>query len=207
MELNSPADFRASHKFTFQDTKESEIQPLTWSNASVLLIRPILWWLASCRPSENMAMNKADFGALKCQATCSAGIYIFCCRKGDIVFERIKLGANSIHSLKSSAVAHANTFWSRVATAIQQKKRGYDPDTVLTKVFCRTLPMPRMWSSGSLGFFSSMVGRNWTTVGLRERNYVREYLWISKAFKKSLLLFSFPSVVHSHPFFQRWLCF
>lgn len=56
-------------------------------------------------------MNKAGFGGLRCQAAYSAGIYIFCPSngKGAIVFERIKLGANFLHSLKSPAIAHANT--------------------------------------------------------------------------------------------------
>lgn len=55
------------------------------------------------------AMNKADFGAQKCQAVCSTGIFIFCSSngEGDIVFEMIKLSAKFMHSLKSSA--HANS--------------------------------------------------------------------------------------------------
>lgn len=55
-------------------------------------------------------MSKADFGALRCQADNSAGIYIFCPsnEKGAIVFEGIKVGTNSIHPLKCPATAHVN---------------------------------------------------------------------------------------------------
>lgn len=155
-------------------------------------------------------MNKADFGALKCQAACSTGIYIFCPsnRKGDIAFERIKLTANSIYSLKSSAVAHANTLWSRVAAAIQQKKRGYDPGVVLTKVFSKTYCQCQ--ECGALGIWDIFL-RWWEGT---------ELLWVlgkeimsgntfgsQKCFKKSLLLFSFLFVVHSHPFLLRRLGF
>lgn len=99
-------------------------------------------------------MNKADFGALKCQAACSTGIYIFCPsnRKGDIVFERIKLTANSIHSLKSSAVAHANTLWSRVATAIQQKREDMIQPWFCQKCLVRHAASAKnveLWESGT----------------------------------------------------------
>lgn len=163
-------------------------------------------------PQINLAMNTADFGALRCQAAYSAGIYIFCPSngKGAIVFERIKLGANCTHSLKCPAIVHANALWSRVAIAIQQKRRGYDQDVVLLKAFYKkkkisknTMPMPRIWSSRSSGLFPAMAGRNWTTEGLRESNCVRQHHWVSKEFKNTLTLFSFPSVSTNPLFFSK----
>lgn len=77
-------------------------------------------------------MRKADFGALRCQAANSAGIYILCPSngKGAIVFEGIKVGANSIYPLKYPATAHVNNLWSKLATARQQKKTGHDQDVL-----------------------------------------------------------------------------
>ncbi|PKU41479.1 rna-directed dna polymerase from mobile element jockey-like [Limosa lapponica baueri] len=63
---------RSSQKFTFQDIKESEIQTLTWINVSVFLIGPIYDDLLLAGPRINLAINKADFGALRCQAAYSA---------------------------------------------------------------------------------------------------------------------------------------